>query len=260
MSTKDMDAWLQRMEEVAFLPSDDPMRLELEKDLSQQGQGLKERWLEILSETEDLRLKVIDVQTPGHLQQRLLNDLEGHRSTPSSSSSATFLKWWPVAAALILGIFIGSFWNQTSNHNGDTLQQVVLLAADDHINDRRLVVTTSDLDQFERELDVVGRLPVALPTPAPGFQLQGGRHCYWGEEKVVYSLWKKNGMEYSLIQFDPVGMDLPQNQTPQFTCCDEGFVDQLPMDLMVWVEHGRGYALVGRHGSVDPKPWQVTVF
>jgi hypothetical protein len=253
MRSEEMDAWIKRMEEGSFLPSDDPLRLELERDLSSQPSRLREKWLEILAETESLKLKTLDISVPKHLEQRLLNDLE---ELPAPLKTRKTPTWMLAAACLFAGVLIGFALNHQQEQ--PPFQQVVLLAADDHINDRRLAVSTSDLDEFERVIKANHQLPVAFPTPAPGFKLVGGRVCHWGQERIVYSLWKKDGLAYSLIQFDAQGMNMPPSQKPCLTCCDDGITSQQPMDLVVWVEQGRGYALVGRQGSVDPEPWSGT--
>jgi len=183
MRSEEMDAWIKRMEEGSFLPSDDPLRLELERDLSSQPSRLREKWLEILAETESLKLKTLDISVPKHLEQRLLNDLE---ELPAPLKTRKTPTWMLAAACLFAGMLIGFALNHQQEQ--PPFQQVVLLAADDHINDRRLAVSTSDLDEFERVIKANHQLPVAFPTPAPGFKLVGGRVCHWGQERIVYSL------------------------------------------------------------------------
>ena len=67
------------LEETAILTEDDPRRLELERVLDDGSDSLREEWFAILSENEDLRLRLRGVEVPSGLVDRVRSVREGNR-------------------------------------------------------------------------------------------------------------------------------------------------------------------------------------
>ncbi len=257
MSEEDENsAMLHRMEQASFLSTEDPIRQKLEAEISIADEGVREQWLQQLHESAQLRLAVNDVPMPPGLQDRLALELEDEFPSLHQPSKKITFRFLMVAAIFVLGLGIGWWVSGIQGQSSESaIHEVMLMAADDHINDRHLSIETSDPDVLTSTLSKEVDFVLKLPKMKSSAKLIGGRACHWGDCQIIFTLWECEGTQYSLLQFDPNVYHMPSTMNGHKTCCDKSIVGHRPLDVAVWSENGRGYALVGKHGGLNQNEW-----
>ncbi len=232
------------MSEAAALPPGDPVRREIEASITKEGEWAEQEWLETLRFDEEVRLRLQTVEPPPGLERSLLSiaTQESGRRRPRSRGW-----WWGAAAAGVAAVVVAGLFSLLpvpGKNEGTRLRTLALLAMSDHLADRHLTTATSEARVLEQALG--GKLPfrVAVPDLGPGIALKGGRRCSLGPHPVLYSLWNRSGKECSLFQFRPDDFGLPDRMEAVVLVPDGG-AERESCQVKVWVEEGRGYALVG---------------
>ena len=233
------------MGEASVLPAGDPMRREVEERIAGDDGWAEQEWLKLLEEAEILRLVLPRVDVSERLEERLQDIAEGSKILRLPFGKRT----WLAAAAIVLILFTVGQGMRMSRKMAlePKLMGVAMLALDDHVNDRLLMVATAEPADLAASLAGEAGFSVVLPELGDDFHLQGGRQCRWGSNKIVYSLWENHGHPVSLCQFPRDIKGLPEQLEVEIVCCPEPGIDGEPTDILIWTEGDTGYAMVGPH-------------
>ena len=217
------------LEETAILPEDDPRRLELERVLDDGSDSLREEWFAILSENEDLRLRLRGVEVPSGLVARVRSVREGNRPVLRHRS---ILPVASIFAAVMLLAAIISFVIVLRGSAGpadSAIRELAMLAVMDHAARPVLSIETEDLDTLAVAIHSDTPFNLLLSSPEPGAVLMGGRVCKFGERPLVYTCWRVGGEDVALYQvrrsefglsagLQPRNIDIPKHGSAVSRC------------------------------------------
>ncbi|MBI3927523.1 MAG: hypothetical protein HY319_18435 [Armatimonadetes bacterium] len=230
----------EKMELAACLPPNDPFRQKIERRCAQLGGEVAQQWLGLLSENDQLRLRLHHGESPPDLERRLLSLPRRGLARPGR---------WLVAAGVLLSLLLGAYLLSAYSIYS-RLQTLGLLAVDSHLNDRRVELHENDPEKLARGLDAQ---PVAMfaarpRPPRPRARLVGGRHCCLGLKPVIYTLWE--GPEpISVFQFRRQDFGLP-HFGPRTLSIAGPALEPDPVEVTFWLEGDTGYAVVtGAYGQ-----------
>ncbi|MHC4884933.1 MAG: hypothetical protein ACYTGH_07605 [Planctomycetota bacterium] len=242
MSTSDRSELRAAMNEASLLGPDSSLRHQVESDIQQAGTWAEEEWMDLLKEDELLRLELRRLDAPEGLRARL-------RRIPKDlpqSRILRFIRPLSIAATVLLLIGTGLFLTPQEEGRIDelALQNIVAMASDDHLNDRRVALNTNDAAELVRALQTEVGFEVGMPTAQPEGVLIGGRRCRWAGCHVIYSLWKSRGKLQSLIQFCPKQFKLPGSMKRRTIEFSQPGHPELATQVVIWAEDGKGFAKV----------------
>ena len=257
----------RRIGEASALPSGDPLRREVEEEITHLGTWAEEEWLALLEEAERLRLELNRVEVPYALQERLMA-IPGQIGKPQnslrkSSRISLMLKWLGAAAAIIM-VFIAALWmanfpllnkKDLLIRNEKDLQNLALLAMNHHLTDHPVTIQTTDSIILAKELSNLMPFSVKIPDLGSELHLVGGTPCSLDSHPVACCLWKGPGGKYSLIQFrldDFALSPQPKRKLVHQKWSAPG-EDGYYCEAMAWTDGERGYILVGHLGSLVEK-------
>lgn len=236
------------MGEAAALPSEDPVRQELEAEISRQGLWAEKEWLDLLSQDEHCRLALRKVPVPPDLEAKLLAIPEQGRVKRITAVRKVKLMATigTCALALLLAAFFlsRSAWRQDSS-----LQTMALMAINEHLNDRHVDIKPKEGVLFESQFSGHTSFRVRIPDLGPELQLLGGRHCTLGIHPVAYSLWTSKQGEYSLFQFKLADVEVSPISSPRQISPKTPVLAGSPCEVLFWSEGDSGFILVADRGE-----------
>ncbi|MBI4243162.1 MAG: hypothetical protein HY606_03640 [Planctomycetes bacterium] len=249
----DKDKLRTAMKEVITLPSDDPLRLEVESQISQAGEWAEKEWLDLLIIDEKMKLALQKVEVPADIREKLLLIPEESPRRFTLHLRPGFLAGMSAIVLLIVAIIF--FYNKHVKSN--QVQSLIVLAINDHINNRNIEIFSGDIDGLKSELKNQVDFDVILPKFQPDLSVVGGRLCKMVTYPLVYTLWKDRSREYSLFQFklSDLGID-PFNEPRFITPSDGGALHKSPCEVLWWTDESYGFILVAERGEFlrDIKP------
>ena len=230
------------MGEAASLPPEDIIRRNVEASISSAGQWAEKEWLEILSQDEHFRIALRKFEVPSGLKQKLLAipDQKFPKPKVSRQLSLKYLAY-AVAAALIAATVAVIIFSQKE----PDLNQIAMLAINDHINNRNLKIVTNDPEDFKNK--ITGLVPFEVNTPDFGgnLKLSGGRPCKLGSHPIVYSLWNKANGEFSLFQFRLADFGLSNMAESKIVKPQSQATKNEKSECLIWSKGSFGYILIG---------------
>jgi len=192
------DEQRRALEEAAIREEDDPRRRALLDELEREGSDRRRRmWCEILSENEDLRLRLRHVEAPVDLAGRVRSIRRGHRpSAPGRRVSRTGVGV-AVAVLLVAGAVLSALLGPSLGVDGDSrrraLRELALLATLDNAGRPELTVSASRLGDLASGLGERSPFPLRIQRPARETRLLGGRVCTFDERPLLYTRWAREG-------------------------------------------------------------------
>ncbi|MBI4872323.1 MAG: hypothetical protein HY814_12245 [Candidatus Riflebacteria bacterium] len=245
------------MAEASLLPPDDPVRRQLEQDVARVGSWGQEEWLELIRADEAMRLELRQVELPPGLVSQLLLipervTLEGAEQCPG------WLRWLRglhlsgqrlAAVALVALLVVGTGLWRFDGGAGPVLQleELALLASQDHVDEGDLAVRSTDPRKVEGHLTGLLGFPVRVPALEPRLALVGGRPCKLAGHRVAYTVWRTSDAALSpLFQFRLSDFRLPGPVEKRVLRFGESAGRGATCEVTVWSEEDRGYALVTR--------------
>lgn len=241
--TRDERAELRAaMNEASLLGPESSLRQQVESDVHRAGTWAEEEWMQLLQDDERLRIELRRVDVPDEVKARLKRIPRDLPRRPILSLLRPLL----AAAAVLLLVGLPLYWTSRAGAEVDelSLQNIVVMASDDHLNDRHLVVRTEVPDEFVRALQTEVDFEVGMPSTRPEGIFLGGRRCRWAGCSVIYSLWKVHGELQSLIQFCPKQFRLPESMTERVVEFSQPGHPELATSVLIWTENGKGFAQV----------------
>lgn len=192
----DRDLLRRRMGEAAVLPADDPDRRAIETDIAQAGAWAETEWLDLLRETEALRLALRRGKPPVDLHARLLripDEVEWRRpnvsvGTLSPLSIAGFFGGL-IAASLVIATLL--FVPGPTKAVADPVENVAFLAAQNHEHHSFVTVETNDRYELAKRLGEQVSFAVQVPDLSDHYELRGGRRCALGSTAVTCIRWRR---------------------------------------------------------------------
>lgn len=243
------------MAEASLLPPDDPVRRQLEQDIVRAGDWAQAEWLDLIRADEAMRLDLRQVQLPPGLVSQLL--LIPERVPLESAGQRTgWLHWLRklrlprlrlAAVALVTLMVVGSGLWRLETVSGPALQveELALLASQDHAGEGDLAVRSTDPREVESQLSGLLGFPVRVPALDASFVLVGGRPCKLAGHRVAYTVWKTSDAALSpLLQFRLSDFRLPGPLERRVLRFDSFAGRDAACEVTVWSEEDRGYALV----------------
>jgi len=233
--------------EIACLPVNDPLRVQLHKK-SQAAGGADHVRLELeLALTDRLRAALTDVQPAGGneaLLGRLLAIAEDAKSRPQPAAPrGRFLR---VAAAVLLSLgLVGAatyyYWPDTPS--GAVAEQlspgvgkaIVDAAIRNHESGKPLEISSSDADAVTKALAAHGMdFPVLVLKSNPSVKLEGGGTCQIGAAQAAYTRWAGNGMRYTLYEFNAADAGAPPDFIAKSELPRELWHDDKQYHVILW--------------------------
>jgi len=246
MSTQQPNSFPRRMEQASSLPAHDAVRVDVEQAVMRDGSADSERWNALLHEAQQIREALADVPVPPDLNQRLLTIPE---TVPTGAvrQSVTWLPWTVAAVVFLIAGFVVAQYLVKQSH----LQTVAVLAINNHANhvdDENNFHSGTAVD-VERRLSTQLNFDVHIPSLGDSIELVGGRPCKLGRRPVAYTLWRRRAGKVSLFQFQPDEFGLPREMQPKRVHVRGSAVIDGPDEVLIWINRGRGYALVAARPS-----------
>lgn len=213
-ATENRAAWLTRLGEAALLPTSDARRQGVEAAVAHRGGWIRDEWLALLAEEEQLRLALHRATPPEDLSERLLALPD--RSWPLRLLPKRLQRPLLVASAVVLiGLGVGLAWffradaNNPSQVYAVAMHDVALLSISDHLDTHAVEHEVTEADALSRALS--GTLPFAVTIPdlSGVFELVGGRRCTLGSHPVAFSSWRSPQGSLTVLQLRATDYDLP---------------------------------------------------
>lgn len=234
--------WLEELGEAATLPADDLRRLDVEAKVKERGGQALAHWEALLAEDEAWRGALRDVDVPAGLEQRLraIPAQNGPRVRGASLPTRRRLLW---AAAAVVVLGLGTFLVARAMGGADArIQEVALLALNDHLDTHTQDVVTDDVRELERDLQDHIPFPVHVPALGAGIELVGGRRCTLGSHTVAFTAWRGSAGRLSMVQMRRADFGLPADMTPRVVRPAGDAAQAQPLDVLffgndqyVWV-------------------------
>ena len=243
----------RRMEEVATLPADDPLRQQVVEQIAEQAPELEDNWLELLREDEQLRLELRRVDIPAGLAETLMTIPESDHV----SRSHRRLVLWSVSSLAAAVVIISVIWSVAMLGSVDVdqaRQALATLAAKRHMDQPTLTVPTADAKLIETTFQNHLPYEVRMPQLDASFQLVGGAASTLDGQPVVYSRWTRGDQVYSLYQFCAADFSLPDELVRQALTCPNPAAPDRPCRVVIWTEDHCAYALVNEVSVPSPPP------
>ena len=239
MTPEQQENLLRAMEEAALLPTEDPMRREIETRIVEAGTWAEKEWLELLQSDEQLRLDLQRVAAPAGLDEKLTAIPD---EVPIPLPSRRF--WiYPATAAAMLLLTVGVLQLLESQNEG-SLNTIAMLAISNHQNIDYVSIDSDKEGEVEDHLARKVEFDVRIPALAKHLQLKGGRKCGLGTQDVVCSRWVKGDRKYSLYQFCCKDFGLPGDILKQIVIPKFPSVSNKEYSVLFWTEGNCAYALV----------------
>jgi hypothetical protein len=256
----ELDLLRRKLHESAALPAGDPQRQAIESQLADAGDALSEEWAALGREEAVLRRALAGgIEPPAGLSERLRRipdepttgaQLRLHSSSaPAAISRRRWLYWTGAAAAVLMVFALGAIVGRELGNGGkhaEPLAEFARLAADRHATTTYTEFAGSDPVDVQRRLRALAaqdsriRFAVDIPRLPAGYELTGARRCMIGDERVVCTMWERNGITYSLFQFDQARHDLSAKIHRRAVSNDD-------CTVIIWTDaDGHAYALVAK--------------
>jgi len=239
MTSEQQENLRRAMEEAALLPTEDPMRREIEARIVESGKWAEEEWLELLHSDERLRLDLQRIAIPAALEEKLMAIPD---EVPVHRTSRRFWIYPATAAAMLLLTF--GILQLRQNPNAERLNTVAMLAISNHENIDYMSINSDKNVEVEKHLTKKAGFEVKMPDLNPSLQLKGGRNCGLGTHGVVFSRWIKEDKKYSLYQFCCKDFGLPEEILKQVVIPKCPSVSNKKCCVLFWTKGGCAYALV----------------
>lgn len=239
MTPEQQENLRRAMEEAALLPTENPMRREIEACIVEAGNWAEEEWLEMLQSDELLRLDLQRIAIPAGLEEKLMAIPD---EVPISRSSRRI--WiYPVTAAAMLLLTLGIL-QLRQNRSTELLNTVAMLAISNHENIDYVSIHSDKNIEVEQHLSKKAGFEVKMPALNQRLQLKGGRNCGLGTHGVVFSRWVKDDKKYSLYQFCSKDFGLPEEILKRVVIPKCPSVSNKQCCVLIWTEGSCAYALV----------------
>jgi len=242
--THHADESLRRMEEAALLPEDHPIRREVVDSLDKATPHHRDAWSALLAESEDLRLRLRDVDVPQGLAERV----RGIMDSPRTIRPGRRLRWCLVAAATLLAASAGLLLlpaEGPASADGP-LFELARLAAADHAADPQMTVRSGNIGALAAGLDTKLPFNAEVPLPASGAELLGGRVCSFGDRPLLYTCWRIAGHDQDVALYKVRRRDfgLDAHLPPRELVLPAGAAGDTPCRTGIWTDERFGYVLV----------------
>ncbi len=267
MTLQDRETTRQWMTEAAALPTGEPQRQQLEEAIVAAGSWAQQEWSDHLREDCCLQERLVDVDLPAGLEERLLAvpDLEPtaavrqaqpsksqHSSRPSSRHRFARAAVAFIAAAVLC---VTCFVLLKENGDAQRLRTVALLAINNHVNhidDPHLSIETDSAAELRRMLAGEVEFEVIVPSIDKELRLVGGRKCKLGTHPVAFSLWVgPDGKPCSLFQFRVSDFGLQSSLSRKMIAAKNLAVSNGISEALIWTDGEFGYAFVNARGDKE---------
>ena len=256
MSRSIPDELTRAMEEAATLAPDDPRRQAVIERVRDAGPAAEAAWLELVDQTERLRLELRRIEVPSGLERDLLELPAAHPRHRQGRVSALRRAAVVVAIlALVFGVWFGAgpwLGRSEAPASSEAMQHVAALTIRDHRNPDELSVRSKDRDTVAAALRDRTNMPVHLPRLNEQYQLMGGRICELDGQRVIYTRWRRAGRTHSLYQLQRGAFGLPETfaarrmETPAVPGAPT------PHELVLWPGKNCVYVMVCDEGGAAP--------
>lgn len=229
------------MEEAALLPQDDPRRRAFVEALEDSGADHR-AWCEALARNEDLRLRLLGVDTPAELTERI-RAVRGPEVCAPRSRQPAFVGAI-LAATVLIAITVGLFASRHGTPADTAVYELAKLAAADHATLPGMTVETNDLGGLSLALGDSLPFDIAIKSPQPGAELLGGRLCSFGDRPIVYTRWRTEDGEVAVYQMEHQAFGLGPGLQPVDIGTSQIGSSGSPCNVRVWSDDSFAYVAV----------------
>ena len=229
---------LTHLLELTSLPSGDPRRKDLDRELALMPEAERTRWTLMMHETDLLYGNLPQVDVPPDLQAKLLQIPQSPAAAQPAPPPPTPLAkigprpWRLYAACLLILLPVAGFaiWNMPRSEtvlgpivappavvfDSTKANEVATLAEQLHESPPPLSIASSDPVAVQNALDAsfktyVSRFPAMVPLPKPPATatLLGGGVVSFGKTHAVFTRWTSGKDTLTLYQFDGQPFKIP---------------------------------------------------
>lgn len=225
------------LEETALLPENDPRRHEFMALLRDGPESQREEWCDVVAENEDLRLRLLAVESPTGLSGRL----QAIRERRNRRLRSRIL---PLAAAVVLIASLLGFLIVRAEGENLAVHTLAVLSVMDHAARPELTALTDDPDSLSAALRESIPFKLKIPDPGDGAVLTGGRVCSFGNRPLVYTCWQWGDEDVAVYQLQRKQFGLRANMAPHHVDIPEHGSPQSRSRVRVWTDDEFAYVVV----------------
>jgi len=203
--------------ELANLPRGDSRRQAFEDDLANADASQQEYWRTIMRETDHLSAEFSRLDVPPNLQARLMQ-IAAPPVAPKRAGWMNIQISWKhllggaVAAAILAGAYF-LFEPKPARMvalDDSFADEIGTQAVQTHESQTPLQITNTDPHVVETAL-TQDKMPFPVAVLQPNFHLDlvGGGTCDMAGTPAVYTRWRKDGDNYTLLEFDGRRIGIP---------------------------------------------------
>jgi len=203
----------RQMEEAAALSPEDPIRRRVHQRVAASDETTQQCWVDLIAANESLRVRLLDVDSPAGMTERLaaLPDQmpSRHRSWPRR------LFRLAVAASVAFAVIFAGRHLVNDARLEKHLHALGMAMIDHHDHHQQMASTylsihDSDPDAVQHQLTATfDHFKVTVPQLAEGYTLIGARPCHLAGHPVVCTEWSRHDQRFTVIQFRCDDYNLP---------------------------------------------------